>query len=267
MSDKETELELPEEEAQDEEPVLAVAHKDALRPSSSSDEQFFSWTVSDEVHESFTPSPMKRVTAADGMPAVVDPVRNDDIPPLTLETLVCQGDYSSFVVRGKWGSVKASFGPDEVEQSENGCWRVRLDKLTDEVAELVRPPGYSDLAAYRRHAVYAEVEPRRRPCIHYGQQLTQFDLNPQKRKMLRVCMARTSTTGAYMSVDDIAMWACSIRSPRHAESEEQLRAFDDKKMEQGRTRTYTPIMAGDGESFEPFADAATGGIFGTKEEA
>jgi hypothetical protein len=141
-----------------------------------------------------------------------------DIPSLSTETLVCMGDFSRFVLRDDYGKIQETF--ETAEQDRYGRWWV------------ARTGGIDGRA---------EVEPLRPPCIHYVRQVTQFDKNPELKDHLRLCAARRTTEGTFMSLKDIGMWACSMRSPRDLESEKLITEFDLLKMQQGRNRQLYPI--------------------------
>jgi hypothetical protein len=73
-------------------------------------------------------------------------------------------------------------------------------------------------------------------------------------------MAQRSETGEYYSVGDAAIYACSLRSPRHLESEQILEDFDALSMEQSLER----VKAG---SFDVDAELAAEeglGVLGSK---
>lgn len=89
---------------------------------------------------------------------------------------------------------------------------------------------------------WIEVEPIRPECTHYVRQMSQFDYNPENQKIYRLCSARRSTEGAFMSVSDRGVWACSMRSPRDLTSEAALDDFDRKKIVEGKDRVYLPLF-------------------------
>lgn len=96
----------------------------------------------------------------------------------------------------------------------------------------------------------------RATCRYYGQQLTQASYNASVRVLVRFCMARRDVGGAYMSLTDRGMWACTVREPRDEVSERVLREFDEKKQREGAARELVPLVA-----FSP-GERRDDGIFG-----
>jgi len=179
-----------------------------------------SFSPFDELAEEYQPSPIKKVMGADGMPQQVAPdAGKSDIPPLSCETLVCMADTSLFVKRNQYGEVHSQYAPDQVVRKPNGKWYYRAQQ----------EEGYEELQ---------EVEPIRPACRHYVRQLTQFDLNPEQQKISRLCAARRTTEGTFMSVRDRAVWACTMREPQGLSAGKLLDDFDDKKIAEGKQRTY-----------------------------
>lgn len=204
----------PKNEAQPEETLVP-----ATGGLSQDEEEEF--TPFDELNAEFQPSQIKKVLADDGLPTQVAPeAGRSDIPPLSTETLVCMGDFSEFVLRNSDGEITERFKPEEVEQKHDGTWVIK---------------------SHHPHSRWT-VEPIRPPCRHYVRQMTQLPENPERQLILRLCSARRTVEGAFMSVSNLAMWACTMREPRHLESEKQLDDFDTKKVEEGRNRQYDSIF-------------------------
>jgi hypothetical protein len=229
------------------------------------------WNPFDEVQDDFKPRPIIKITAADGMPTNFAPVVESDIPELSPQTLVCMGMFDSFVLRGQFGDVLASFQPSEVERSPYGHWRVpmplaceRLKLAMNRLREFVEKHceqhhdgecvpqddtvfmrGMLQSLGYNVSPLWVEVEPVRRPCRHYARQLTQFELNAQAKVMLRVCSARRTSEGAFMTLRDRAMWGCDMRNPPVPEAWKPLDQLDEEKMAQGRSRELLPIFSTD----------------------
>lgn len=89
---------------------------------------------------------------------------------------------------------------------------------------------------------WVEVEPARPECAHYVRQMSQFDYNPENQKIYRLCSARRTTEGTFMTVSDRAVWACSMREPRDLVSEAEIDDFDARKMKEGASRVYLPMF-------------------------
>jgi hypothetical protein len=181
-----------------------------------------SWSPHDEMQDQFQPGPIRKIVATDGMPAQYTDATQSDIPPLSLETLVCMGDFSAFVERDDFGRETSRHEPTQVERMPNGEWWAKQ--------------AGQDI----------QVEPIRPPCRNYARQLTQLALNPQHKEMLRVCTARRDTGGAFMSVANLAMWGCDLREPRHVPTEDEMDKFDAKKIHQGANRELLNMFEGFG---------------------
>jgi len=227
MSKDDEERDGPEAaEAQPDEAVLERVEED------DADHEFEPF---DELDEEFQPT-ITYGAQADGMPGNSVPETHSDIPALSVETLVCMGDFSKFVVRDEWGEVFAEFQPHEVERAPNGLWRVPLDLATERLEDSAR-------FVVRKHGGHAQVEPIRKPCKHYVRQMNQFEMNAAHRVVYRLCAARRTTEGTFMTVRDRGIWACDMREPRHLESEKFIDDFDELKIKQGRERVYLDMFA------------------------
>lgn len=202
----------------------AAAPEETLVPRSPEEGEADSFRPFDEFAEGYQPTAIPRTTGPDGLPQHVDPgYRGEDIPPLSTENLVCMGDFSSFVQRDSFGRVRLKTEPEKVQQMPDGKWYRNAG--TDEEPFL------------------EEVEPIRPPCVHYARQVTQLEKNPEHRLHARLCTARRTTSGAFMDLGDLAMWACSMRSPRDLDSEKTIKEFDDAKIEQGANRAFHSIFS------------------------
>lgn len=193
------------------------------------------WDPFDDFTDGFQPS-IFRVIEKDGMPSGPLGGGGDDIPVLSKDTLVCMGDFSTFVVRGDWGGITVEFLPSEVERASNGKWRVTQTMMLGKLRTAGLP---IPTTVYEWYA----VEPLRPPCRHYVRQLGQFSLNAEHQQLYRVCAGRRNTEGAFMSLDDTGMWACDMREPRDMATEKTMDDFDIRKIAQGTVRTYLPIIA------------------------
>jgi hypothetical protein len=200
-----------------------------VEPSENAEEDFSPF---DDLGDEYNPGPIIKVEASDGMPTQYVPDTESDIPVLNPETLVCMGVFDEFVLRGPRGEIVQRWKPEEVTRSPNGTWYVPKTDLNDVARALFRP------------AEPMPVEPIRPPCQHYVRQATQFDYNPQAKAFARLCSARRTTEGTFMSVGNRGMYACDMRYPRDLASEKMLDDFDKKKIEQGKKRVYLPIKAG-----------------------
>lgn len=177
------------------------------------------WEAFDEYYEDYKPTG-KRVIADDGLPTVAETdASEDDIPPLSLETLICMEDRSKFVRRDFSGRILEEFSPEEVCRRPDGKWYLK-DERERECVEPIRPR-----------------------CRHYVQQTGQLSNNPKHRAHFRLCAARRTTEGTFMSVANQGFWACTMREPRDISSEEKhIESFDTLKIRQGKTRVRHSIF-------------------------
>lgn len=234
----------------------------------------------DEVEEDFNPGPAQYQVGGDGLPITVDLTTESDIPALSTTSLVCMGDYSKFVLRDRWGEVIATIEAADVNRAPDGRWRAKADvvvkraefwvaalkqklaTLKKEVpdvqfAESDNPlalllsaradPG--ELVEYELE--WVEVEPIRPPCKHYVRQQGSFHLNAANKKYYRLCSARRTTEGTFMTVSDTGMWACDMRDPYDVESTKVLDDFDKLKIDQGAKRQHLPMLGGGNGVFDP----------------
>lgn len=168
----------------------------------------------DEIAEEYKPSPIRKVTGADGLPTNFHE-GSSDIPALSVESLVCMEDTSVFVTRDEHGRISSTFQKEKVQRMPNGKYYVKG----------------------------VEVQPVRPRCEYYVRQMAMFDYNPEGKVHLRLCSARRTTEGTFMTVRDSAMWACSMRNPRDLVTEEKhLDKFDAEKIEQGKNRKHFSIF-------------------------
>jgi hypothetical protein len=174
----------------------------------------------DELDDDFKPGPAVRVMGADGLPTTIDQTSESDIPSLSRQTLVCMGDFSKFVTRDTWGNITREFSPSEVTRQPNGKWTVN-----DDAGHLA-----------------AEVHPIRPPCRHYVRQKTTLSLNAKHFQYSRLCAARRTTEGTFMTVRDSGVWACDMREPIDLDSIKALDDFDALKIAQGENREYFSIF-------------------------
>jgi hypothetical protein len=166
----------------------------------------------EELADEFSPSQIITTTGPDGLPMLSAPEAGaSDIPVFSCETLVCIGDYSQF------------------HDSEG--------RVYDKALVEHRAGAYRLLSDPSIHVV-----PKRLPCVHYVRQMVQFEHNPEVKMISRLCSARRDRQGAFMSVRDRAVWACDMRNPPDPESTKLLDDFDNKKLKEGRERTFDSIF-------------------------
>jgi hypothetical protein len=198
-----------------------VGHDDAVVPDEPEQtvEDVEGWSPFDELADEYNPGTILKVEAVDGMMTqfVPEAQTQSDIPVLSPETLICMGIFDTFVVRNRFGEVLREYPAKEVTLKPNGTWWVNLE---DDACE---------------------VEPIRPPCTHYVRQASQLENNPAHKAFYRLCAARRTTEGAFMSVGNRGMYACDMRTPRDGVSQKILDDFDTQKIQQGKQRVFLPI--------------------------
>jgi hypothetical protein len=251
---------------------------DHAEPSDDAETEFHPF---DETYDDFKPGPAQYNMGPDGLPITVDLSSESDIPALSTTSLICMGDFSKFVLRDRWGDVIVSFEPNEVERAPNGRWRVKTDTLLERAKlgiermraayQKIADSGRPDVVGFIRDATDAQilvqmlirpgrsgaldpewvvVRPLRPPCKHYVRQQGSFHLNAANRKYYRLCSARRTTEGTFMTVSDTGMWACDMRDPYDVESTKVLDDFDKLKIDQGSKRQHLPMFRGGNGVFD-----------------
>ena len=196
-----------EDEGASLEEVEEAAESEQEDDSSESDE----FSPFEELADEFSPSKIVTTTGPDGLPMQSAPEAGvSDIPVFSCETLVCIGDFSKFHDREGQVYDKA------LVTYHSGAYRLKEDNR--------------------------QVTPKRLPCVHYVRQMVQFEHNPEVKMIARLCSARRDRQGAFMSVRDRAVWACDMRNPPDLESQRLLDEFDEKKLKEGRERTFDSIF-------------------------
>lgn len=199
----------------------------------------------DTFHDAYAAPPQAvGVDPRDGLPRPVaeSSVDANEAPDLLPETFVCMRDVSKFVLRGVFGDVVAEFEPDEVERSEYGKYRARralvrerlkmeIERSRETSAQLYGMATQAQLdqlnddqlmmqmlAVAAPHLCmnmnWFEVEPVRPQCKYYARQLMDFDGRDQEHKQVtRLCTARRTDNGEFLSLNDMRMHACELRDP------------------------------------------------------
>lgn len=215
----------------------------------------------EELHQGASPAVVMGVSPEDGMPMQVAERNFDKAPPLSEETLICMADKRSFVVRRPDGSIWASFEPSQVSRTPAGEYYVAEQAFFAKVKPPSIPPDLRPLAQASRlisrlwtvaaldlkahgllmevggAARFVRVAPVRPECAHYLRQQTDLSADREGRYYARACMAQKTEDGEYYSLRDTLVGACSVRSPRHLESEVRLLdKFDAEKMSEAKTQ-------------------------------
>jgi hypothetical protein len=196
---------------------------------------------SEEINEAYSPEPATMVLhPEDGLPVPADERSDLAIAPaFTYDNMVCVEDARVLVeiFKEEWGfgeGVKvcpAARRLDEEVYREDGPIRIRqLSMYLEDGSERIRRRFEPTMATKRYGQLYVETEgahvpvrPIRPQCAHYTRQVFSNDSIPDPNDaghliIFRNCSARRSIGGAYLSLRDEAMYACSLRLPPHQDS-------------------------------------------------
>lgn len=163
---------------------------------------------------------------ADGLPSPVDEVGIDAAiaPALTEENLVCMEDTRM------WVDSEGRVYPEE---------KVRFHTYLD--SSNYDPPrevGAGHKADTPDGPVV--VRPVRVHCQHYHRMITRSEDNPDIQIIYRHCTVRRSVGGAFMSLRDTTVLACTLRSPRDHLSEKKF--IDDPERERLRSKRHLVMV-------------------------
>lgn len=187
--------------------------------------------MDESVHQAFSPRPIPFGPGRDGLPEPQFQASLPVVPPLLLETFVCLGDTSEFVMRDRWGEVVARFKPEMVERSAGGEYHVSFETALESHA-----PLFDILRALRLRRGRVRVTPVREQCRFLAQQMTDFAMNDQNQMVERLCTARRDEESFFVGLQNTQVHACELRSPRDYPSEERIERFNLVKLRLGRDR-------------------------------
>jgi hypothetical protein len=174
-------------------------------------------------------------------PAVISSMTDTAAPVLSPETLICMGDESVFVIRDDWGDAVIQVPASRVRRGRGGEF---FAKLTQEETEKLDSACVSFL---RGTGSWNTVEPLRTQCSFYRRVMTDFEGNAEHQQVERVCSAQRTESGEFTSLSDTRVFACEHRAPRDFVSEERLKRFDEKRIEEGKKsdEEWVPPTHGD----------------------
>lgn len=232
------------------------------------------FTMAAEFEESFAPSAIPRVIAADGMPEPVVGDNHDDAvaPPYTEVSFVCKQDDREWVVRNRSGHVVGWVKPEfhgelleptvetltllaasahymiDVKKVEWCEPQLVADRKTAESLPPERPTSGNWPPEASRYGRTVEVEPVRKQCTFLFEKLVPPTPNERSQGIKygwtkRYCTAQRSISGAYLNLTDDAISACSMRQPFDVATELLLQKTNRAKAEASHTRTYHEMFA------------------------
>jgi hypothetical protein len=203
-------------------------------------------TPAQEVYEAFPEAPAAYgINPDDGLPQPRVPasIKLARAAPLLRETFVCMEDVRRFVIRDDWGRVKFSFAPEHVRRYEDGKYRV---EVTPAVPHGMEALEYVVTRRGLQRTRHIEVEPVRPQCSHYARQLVDFPDDPDYRFVVRLCTARRTDSGEFLSLRDMKMYACELRNPRaYLVDEDQLVRSDEQRVHAAEQQRH------DEQDFDP----------------
>jgi len=112
---------------------------------------------------------------------------------------------------------------------EDGLPRmIPMTKLEDAESVPLTPKSFVCMA--HKEEVDGQLMELRPKCEHYVRQLIPWKDDPDHMFCRRTCTAMKNEEGEYISLNDQAIYACELRTPRDPSSEEALDVFDAKIM-------------------------------------
>lgn len=245
----------------------------------------------DELYEQFRAEPIPVIIAEDGLPQPVDESPNP-APPFGPDTVVCIEDEREYVElfldelepRG-WKLVAGVAGSNcrwSAPGMPDGHWLdpdgLALNERYDASGRTNARRRFPPSSVFERWGVIfavtddkkkAIVRPARERCRHYRRQNFINDDRPDigdvskpgSKLVFRVCTARRSNGGAYLSLRDEAVFACDLRDPFDESSVERfLDAPDRTAIAEKRHLRMIPAFGLPG-SEERLQEAPVAGIF------
>jgi hypothetical protein len=208
----------------------------------------------EEVFESFPVEEVRAYIAEDGLPEVDEPDPEDAAAvPFTYDTQLCVEDDRIWVelwsdelgdeVLSRLGSYNADVYAEELERRycNDGSSHRRRSYQADQVVVRFGIPFVMD------DGKRVFVRPKRERCRHYRRQVLSFKGTPGKQKVYRLCMARRSNGGAFMTVGDEGIWGCDLRDPRDPETERIQDEKDRAKLINRPDLIRVPILGFGGD--------------------
>lgn len=216
-------------------------------------------TVGDSDHREFADDSVAWASGPDGIPIPMTE-QAGTVAPLHPSTFVCMEDRASFVIRDEEGDVVAEFKPTDVYRREDGSWYTHSSTVYDALRpaslplslvavelfyELTCPSPLDATVRYLLRRARStprviesrvDVEPIRPKCAHYWRYKVDMTGQTEHQDIERVCSAQRDDQGLLLSVRNLRLHACELRSPRHMPTEGQLDTFDAKLVELGLER-------------------------------
>ena len=228
-----------------------------------------SFDADEELHEAFPGEPIPTVMGDDGLPAFIEPNPEDATAvPFTYDTQLCIEDDRTYVeifhqeLRGRGWSHKGASNwctpsGEELQlvvrsrfNSEGGV----LPRAEHKPEDVVHLWGV-DLVRLEKSGGRKPVRPLRERCKHLHRQVFSNDSQPDPTSaghqiVFRVCGARRSNGGAFMSLGNEGIYACDFRDPPDV-SRRYLQDAKDRGKLMGRPDlTLLPMFNTPGEAIQ-----------------
>lgn len=169
-----------------------------------------------EIAESFTNEPTPyAIDPADSLPRPVITTQYAEAPPLHPDTFLCMMDASEF-----FDSRGRSFAPEDVDRLPDGSYVLKERR-----------------GIFRR---LVTVVPKRRPCVHYARQHVDLEDDKDRSVVVRLCTARRTDMGEFLSVGNSQVFGCSLRNPHDMASEMRMDAKDQELVETAERKAKGP---------------------------
>lgn len=208
----------------------------------------------DQVHEAFPIEEIPVVMGPDGLPDIVTPDPSQaEAVPFTYDTQLCIEDDRIFVELfgdetppGAPSAVLAKLrtrGPYERDGALRERKRFQPEQVEVRWGMRLVPAGNG----------FVPVRPVRETCKHYRRQVFSNDSQPDPDQpghqiVFRVCTARRSNGGAFMSLSNEGVYACDFRDPPDLASKAAQDAKDRRKLIDRPDKTRLPLFGGVGDA-------------------
>ena len=140
-------------------------------------------------------------------------------------------------MRDLWDQVRLEFEPEEVRRSGDE-WFVKRESITGDafnvLSDVERELRDIGALSSRSQTPWLKVEPLRPQCVHYRRVMLDFEGSDEHKQVERVCSAQRTEGGEYFSLANQRVYACEHRSPRDFVSEDRLRQFDQRAIDQAK---------------------------------
>lgn len=236
-----------------------------------------SFEPNDSLHDAFPIEPIPVVMGADGLPSIITPDPEDtQAIPYTYETQLCIEDDRGYVEIFREELIARGWRRND-GHGQNEEWRTSDgEKLildlrsrfeqdgTDTKRREFKPKAVSERWGVMLVGtaddptaghVWTPVRYKRERCEHLRQQVFSNDDIPDPAAfghqiVFRLCAARRSNGGAFMSLNNEAIYSCDFRTPFDVPSTRLQRSKDKKKLVERPDLLKLPLFDMDGDAVQ-----------------